>query len=203
LHNDKSKELNFNGYKCVSYEGNKNLFYARRFGVLNAKGDHIQFSDIDDDIFKVEYKDLDCDLISYRYTINDEKDVKGISVDTDFKDMTDEEKKILSINMRTGVWNKLYKKSILMKLYNDYPAFEGFFKYEDFFLNYALLDYIKSIRFDSQTIYHYLPDHPDELNEEAIDFCEKNMKDGLGKKLITEMFTNAKIAYEKFKNKLN
>lgn len=193
---DKSLELDFQGFNCLSYEGNKNLFYARRYGVLHSKGDYIQFSDMDDSILKVDFNPEDCDIVKYNATFD-----KGSALPLPcskpvcLKNLTDSMRSALAVNLRAGVWSFIYKKDLLLKFYEDYPAFEGFFRYEDFFLNFGLLDYIRSFKFDPQTIYSYNT-HADGLFKDAFDFCVANLKEGIGKEKFIKLIGCLKLNSE-------
>lgn len=158
---DKSKTLNFGPYKSIGYEGNKNLFYARRFGVLHAKGDYIRFADMDDHIRAIRFRPFDADMIYYNWTVEGKK------------------RNCQNTTVFTGAWAVVFKKELLLKVYAEYPAFEGFFAREDYFLLAACHNHYPKCKYETkQIIYDYNGIH-DTAALKLLPAAEKFMAENL------------------------
>ena len=153
----KNKSVNLNCENVITpYDGNKGLFFARRYGVEHATGKYIWLVDIDDDIHDFIYADYNTDVISYEYTCNANKYSKNIGLPKFFKiPESFSRKQAFVFYLFNGVWKNLYNREFLLNVYKDIPKYENFFMYEDYFLNACVSNHISSLAKDSQIIYNY------------------------------------------------
>jgi len=145
--------------KVVRMGHNAMQFAGRRAGVESASGDYIFLVDCDDELLPLTSWEWNEDLICFNYMGKHPDDdseyictepyrlsytaSKGIFFDQSWR--------MAAKNM---VWNKFYKKDLLMRVYSKLPYFEICFM-EDVLLNLLVLAETTSIRFESKAFYKY------------------------------------------------
>ena len=153
--NDKSENVFIpSQYKLVrSHEllDNVGTFEARRSGVLNAIGDYIWFIDVDDKLNNITKFPIDEDVAAYEYSLFFNNNSVADSHMLKYLNCTKMEIKS-SHNIKAilkysslGLWNKLFKREILLKTFNKIPFLNKFTKNEDGYTYFEILKNSKII----------------------------------------------------------
>lgn len=151
----------------VIHKKNGGLSSARNAGLDIAKGDYIAFVDSDDFIILTMYEKMirvlnnnDVDFVACKVNcfIEKTKTFKPFMEGHDFYKITKDQiiqkeqyqKLILSTQIESAAWNKLYKKSFINKL-----RFKEKRYYEDYLFIYQLSKFMTRMYYMAQPFYNY------------------------------------------------
>ena len=122
----------------VVHQNNTGLWAARNAGQRIARGSYFLFVDGDDylhlNAVKTLYqainynKGYDMAMIEYKATHELDEDIQSVE-EGEFQELTQAElvSKLLSREICSNVWNKLYRRSLIENIYaNDYPRAQDF-----------------------------------------------------------------------------
>ncbi len=158
----------------IDYKENKGLSGARNIGLAYVTGDYIAFLDSDDFVELTMYEELysraiqyDCDIAMCRFMREyNEDSSESYKILNGLKDMIydiesdgQREKLIVSDMMGVNVWNKLYRRGLILDNKIEFP--EGLV-YEDIFWSAMISLYVKRIFIVEKNLYHYC------INNESI-----------------------------------
>ena len=152
---------------------------SRLAGVKQARGEYICFVDSDDYLFPNYFESIlsslkeDSDLIIFGYEILNKRIHKYRQKE---KIITQEKAKkslLLDIKIRSFLWNKVFKKSLFMKI--DFSMLPSVDIYEDLALVYSYLDFCNKIKLSKEIIYRYLM-HEDSLTGNSLNRVVSRMR---------------------------
>lgn len=167
------KFLEYNYIKCNEDIG---LFETRRKAFYATNEDWVWFVDIDDEFWDFNFKcDENDDIVLYNFKLNYEGKTTNCGQSHTNRlyriDGTDDEIGFISSFFSyNGIWNKIFNRKTLARVYPKIPKMEGLFLYEDLLLTKYFIFTAKRFRTDTQTIYqwnardvYHLKDHQDHL----------------------------------------
>ncbi|WP_295363459.1 glycosyltransferase family 2 protein [uncultured Succinivibrio sp.] len=147
---------------------NKGVSHARNYGLLQAKGEYIQFVDSDDTVDKnytgsmiEEMLSTNADIvISSIYTINN-KETKKVQINLNSGLYPKEN--IIAELYRTNILlnspvNKLFKKDLILNYFNEYMSLG-----EDLIFNIDYLRHCSNIYYLNKALYFYYQNEPNSL----------------------------------------
>lgn len=159
---NKDKPLNEDG--AIVYTEGKNMmpFEGRRKAVMNAvNGDYVWFVDVDDEICNVESCDgidMGVDMVVFNYMVRRADKLMpwadAIKVPHTVSDapFLHDYWKRKDGNM---VWNKFYRRDLLMKIYTGLPDGLEICQTEDCVINILLMPALRTVRYDNHFWYVY------------------------------------------------
>lgn len=163
--NDKSFPIEIpNKCKLVrSHEtfNNVGTFEARRAGALVATGDYIWFVDIDDKLCNIKQLPKNNeDIAAYEYYLNNNHIMRPSHISSNFNRLEIHIKNINTVNVVLkrsclGLWNKLFKREVVLKTYNNIPFLKNFTKNEDGYTYFQILKNSDLVTFKFDRIYIY------------------------------------------------
>ena len=161
-------------YNNITYivKENGGLSHARNVGYTYAKGEYIAFFDSDDYIEKDMYEKLMAKVKEYNYDIvvsdlymeyeqTGKKIYVGSNVEKEYKDVEEDNNEIsirkeIMENIYIAVHNKIYKKELIEKTFENGMPFVNGMYYEDIVYTYSILQNTRSISFVKEPLYYYV-----------------------------------------------
>lgn len=161
-------------YNNITYivKENGGLSHARNVGYTYAKGEYIAFFDSDDYIEKDMYEKLMAKVKEYNYDIvvcdlymeyeqTGKKIYVGSNVEKEYKDVEEDNNEIMirkeiMENIYIAVHNKIYKKELIEKTFENGMPFVNGMYYEDIVYTYSILQNTRSISFVKEPLYYYV-----------------------------------------------
>lgn len=161
-------------YNNITYivKENGGLSHARNVGYTYAKGEYIVFFDSDDYIEKDMYEKLMAKVKDYNYDIvvcdlymeyeqTGKKIYVGSNVEKEYKDVEEDNNEInirkeIMENIYIAVHNKIYKKELIEKTFENGMPFVNGMYYEDIVYTYSILQNTRSISFVKEPLYYYV-----------------------------------------------
>ena len=161
-------------YNNITYivKENGGLSHARNVGYTYAKGEYIAFFDSDDYIEKDMYEKLMAKVKDYNYDIvvcdlymeyeqTGKKIYVGSNVEKEYKDVEEDNNEInirkeIMENIYIAVHNKIYKKELIEKTFENGMPFVNGMYYEDIVYTYSILQNTRSISFVKEPLYYYV-----------------------------------------------
>ena len=161
-------------YNNITYivKENGGLSHARNVGYTYAKGEYIAFFDSDDYIKKDMYEKLMAKVKDYNYDIvvcdlymeyeqTGKKIYVGSNVEKEYKDVEEDNNEInirkeIMENIYIAVHNKIYKKELIEKTFENGMPFVNGMYYEDIVYTYSILQNTRSISFVKEPLYYYV-----------------------------------------------
>lgn len=161
-------------YNNITYivKENGGLSHARNVGYTYAKGEYIAFFDSDDYIKKDMYEKLMAKVKDYNYDIvvcdlymeyeqTGKKIYVGSNVEKEYKDVEKDNngisiRKEIMENIYIAVHNKIYKKELIEKTFENGMPFVNGMYYEDILYTYSILQNTRSISFVKEPLYYYV-----------------------------------------------
>lgn len=151
----------------VINQQNKGVSAARNAGLRISKGEYISFIDPDDWVEKnylfkmyTNAKKNQCDVIVCNYMMTDGKNSSVYKYPLKDNILYDKEsiindiaKKIISGNIKTTVWDKLYKREFLEK--NSLRFNEKIVMFEDWYFFVDLCTHMNSFLYINENLYNY------------------------------------------------
>ena len=167
----------------VCCEENGKQGKARDIGMQYATGEYIGFMDDDDwiepDMYEILYRkatEQDCDLVICRSvkhrrdeTFQSEKIEKAdilLSIQT-----KEERQKFLEMDFNIAIWNKLYKRELLVENAIDFPP--GYI-YDDIYFSALVKQYCKRVYVCQKVMYHHI------ISESSVSYGTKNPMERIG-----------------------
>lgn len=167
----------------VIHKDNTGVSNTRNIALDNAKGEYITFVDSDDLIHKDYLKKLineefknNSDLIVCGFVErkisnrNEIKDSNKIYKPYDFVEINKMQDSILDFvnsGLLNPLWNKLYKKHIIIE--NNIRFKEDVKTGEDFIFNLQYISFIKNISFIDEALYYYIRRNNNSITYQYID----------------------------------
>lgn len=180
---EKNKKVN---YQIIKHETNKGVAEARITGIKNAKGDYILFCDSDD------YIDSHMCEILYNRAVKDDCDL----VICDYIDVYDDYSSIchpcylpnflqsLLLCKCTGsLWNKLIKRTILMRMDFLFPTASYC---EDYVYSIQLAIYANNIAYVAKPLYNYVHRSDSIVNSKSSEAISKRVRENLENHALVE-----------------
>lgn len=154
---DKSVRADTGNYPCLTYEGNKGTFYARRYGFEHSRGDYIWFIDVDDRPYPFSIKGETADVLVFPYEVDNNGKLRVMAEPAEeyVADTMDSMKLASERHLNGSMWNKVFKRSLLEQAYGKLPWYEGLHVFEDCFLQAWMCSCHPSIKFIRKKIYRY------------------------------------------------
>ena len=161
-------------YNNITYivKENGGLSHARNVGYTYAKGEYIAFFDSDDYIEKDMYEKLMAKVKDYNYDIvvcdlymeyeqKGKKIYVSSHVEKEYKDVEEDNNEInirkeIMENIYIAVHNKIYKKELIEKTFENGMPFVNGMYYEDIVYTYSILQNTRSISFVKEPLYYYV-----------------------------------------------
>ena len=161
-------------YNNITYivKENGGLSHARNVGYTYAKGEYIAFFDSDDYIEKDMYEKLMAKVKDYNYDIvvcdlymeyeqTGKKIYVSSNVEKEYKDVEEDNNEInirkeIMENIYIAVHNKIYKKELIEKTFENGMPFVNGMYYEDIVYTYSILQNTRSISFVKEPLYYYV-----------------------------------------------
>lgn len=146
---DKSLDLRslLKDYNYVIPSIKLGTFEARRFGFNNSKNDYVWFVDIDDELINFDFIDYGVDVNIYNFSVNSEQET--------FYNNEILKSPIKGEVFNFGLWNKIFKRSTLQKVYDKLPFIKDLCFLDDTYLSKTFFLFSNEVRVDSQIIYNY------------------------------------------------
>ena len=161
-------------YNNITYivKENGGLSHARNVGYKYSKGEYIAFFDYDDYIEKDMYEKLMAKVKDYNYDIvvcdlymeyeqTGKKIYVSSNVEKEYKDVEEDNNEIsirkeIMENIYIAVHNKIYKKELIEKTFENGMPFVNGMYYEDIVYTYSILQNTRSISFVKEPLYYYV-----------------------------------------------
>ena len=161
-------------YNNITYilKENGGLSHARNVGYTYAKGEYIAFFDSDDYIEKDMYEKLMAKVKDYNYDIvvcdlymeyeqTGKKIYVSSNVEKEYRDIEEDSngisiRKEIMENIYIAVHNKIYKKELIEKTFENGMPFVNGMYYEDIVYTYSILQNTRSISFVKEPLYYYV-----------------------------------------------
>lgn len=174
---EKRIDYKFDGQGAKIFRPGKNLyvFEGRRQAVLQmCKGEYIWFVDADDDICPVEKFGYDEDLVCFNYWAMSKGMTEPLSCgEPYFVSYTADRGNFFCYSWRAVcknmVWNKFYRRDVLLGIYRQLPDGLEINFVEDTLLNTLVLGSVKNIRFLRDYFYIYYFESGDTTKEKYDD----------------------------------
>lgn len=181
------RENNYSGaYRIIEHSINKGVAEARITGVKNAVGEYIMFCDSDDwmdsrmcDLMYKKAVQGNCDLIICDYidVYDTHTSVCSACYNSAFL------QSLLLCKCTGSLWNKLIKKSILMR---DDFIFPTASYCEDYVFSIQLAIYAKSIGYIAQPLYYYVHRKDSIVNTKTLGAISKKVQENLENYMLVE-----------------
>ena len=148
------------GVKVVKAGHNAMQFAGRRMGVEASTGDYIFLVDADDDILPITHFEWDEEMICFNYMAKFADDNQEYICGEPYRIAYTASKTATFFDTcwkdacKNMVWNKFYKRDLLMRVCSHLPYIEICFM-EDVLLNLLVLAEVTSIRFENKSFYRY------------------------------------------------
>lgn len=167
----------------VHCEENGKQGKARDIGLQYATGQFIGFVDDDDWIESNMYQTLydkavkyDCDLVVSK-SVKHIRDTKPENENLNQEDFLieicskEDRKQFLEMNFNIAIWNKLYKRELLMDNEIDFPP--GYI-YDDIYFSGLVKHYCQRVYVCQKIMYHHI------ISENSVSYGSKNPMDRIG-----------------------
>lgn len=156
----KDRKADFGNAKIYSPGKNLFIFEGRRQTVLQmCRGEYIWFVDADDEVCELEKFDFDEDLVCFNYWACTDKAEPVSCKEPYFVSYTANNAAFFCYSWRSVcknmVWNKFYRRDVLLQVYRMLPNGLEINFMEDTLLNTLVLGRVKSIRFEREYFYKY------------------------------------------------
>lgn len=145
---------------------NEGVTKARQFGFERSNGEYIGFTDADDEVdptmFERLYNNLkkyDTDISHCGYVIDNTDGTHEYFYNTGCLEQQDKisgVKSLISGSFEPGLWNKLYKRNLLLSLFNSGVMDFSIKMNEDVLMNYYLFKEANSSVLEDVCLYHYV-----------------------------------------------
>lgn len=167
----------------INLEQNVGVGAARNIGLIYASANYIGFVDSDDYVEYHMYETLyskiahyECDLVVCRAKKHLLDDRFNISMGRTNKDdnfiiinNSEDRKRLLNMNISMAVWNKLYRRELLINNQIYFP--EGLI-YEDIFFSELVKHYANKIYICEEYLYHYI-ERKNSLSNNSSDWVKR------------------------------
>ena len=160
---DKSEDLSlkFVGHNYIKCDEDVGLFETRRKAFKMTHEDWVWFVDIDDEFWDFKFEcDPNDDIVLYNFKLNHDNKIIDCGQSRTNRlyriDGTDDEIGYISTFFSyNGVWNKIFNRKTLAKVYEKIPIMKDLFLYEDLLLTKYFIYTAKRYRTDTQVIYQW------------------------------------------------
>ena len=155
----------------VYTHSNKGVSYTRNQGLKYAKGEYIEFVDVDDYIEldtiskfveAIELFDVDLIVCGYNFLSSNFQDciLLGENFKFQLKDIFFKFKELYDVGFFTSTWNKLYKRSLINYYFDEKSSFG-----EDFDFNLEYFSKCENIYYLNECLYNYQNYNSDSLSK--------------------------------------
>lgn len=132
-------------------------FEARRLGFNKSNGEYVWFVDIDDELLDFEFIENNADINIFNFNVNDKiwssyNEVWSSYNDCIFNDLSFIER---DKYFDFGLWNKIFKRVTLDKVYDRIPFIDNLCFLDDTYLNKCFMFFARKIVVNEAIIYNY------------------------------------------------
>ena len=157
---DKAEPVDTMGIDCITYEGNKGTFHARKYGFEHTQSDYVWCVDVDDYIMPFVFTPDGADVVLYMWRKvaggNGKEETTRVLEEGFIRPDSEWDKtRMVDEAFAHALWDKVVKRSVMASAYADLDFDEKCVVFEDLLLNALLFRHCSLLKKERKFIYVY------------------------------------------------